>query len=613
MFGGQALREPFVAGVDRHQAGQTGIAGERLEHVLEAERLLMSAERAKHAAHELEVVRIVDRPAHRREIRRMRDIPRAEQLGVLGDVQRHVFALARPRCLARRSLERVARDDLDVEAVRERRRPHVRGVVDTGSAECSNHRIDDARIDERAVTRHANDGVCAERLRREPVALEHVVERPADHADATALSGRRERVVAWRGRRREGESGTVAAAPETRQQTGDQRLALDVGEHFLREAGRVGARLDDRNDVAVPGHRASLRGALHADSAFDPDRVFVIGEAGSNWRAGTPHRDRALAFALIDAAAIAGCDAVKFQTYRAESVYVPNAGESDYLADAGIKESILDIFRDLSMPYELIPDLAAHCESRGIEFMSTPFSLADLEAVDPYVRTHKVASFEISDVRLLEGVARTGKPVVLSTGASTLDDVEVALDVLKKNGAGPVCLLQCTSSYPAPPDSLNLAVIPQLAERFGVPVGFSDHSLDPVVAPVSAVALGAAVIEKHFTLHRALPGPDHAFAVTPDELAELVREVRLAVEMRGSGEKEIGAAEQELHDFAHRTVQAIARIRKGEQLVEHVNVAALRPGKQRSGVHPRELETLGGRRATRDIEVGDGIQPGDWS
>lgn len=347
-------------------------------------------------------------------------------------------------------------------------------------------------------------------------------------------------------------------------------------------------------------------------SFLTPDSVFVIAEAGSNWRMGTPDRDRKMAFALIDAAADAGCDAVKFQTYRARSTYVPNAGSSDYLADAGMDESINDLFRDLEMPYELIPHLATHCAERGVEFMSTAFSLDDLAAVDPHVRTHKVASFETSDVLLLGAIARTGKPVVLSTGACTLEDIEIALGVLRAGSAGPVCLLQCTSSYPAPPPSLNLSVIPELASRFGVAVGLSDHSTDPVTAPVAAVALGAAVIEKHFTLHRALPGPDHAFALTPDELAQLVRCVRLAAEMRGRPEKAVGAVEEELRDFARRTIQAIAPIARGDIFEESGNVAALRPGKQRSGVHPRELKALVGRRATRDIEVGDGVQAGDW-
>jgi N-acetylneuraminate synthase len=156
-------------------------------------------------------------------------------------------------------------------------------------------------------------------------------------------------------------------------------------------------------------------------------------------------------------------------------------------------------------------------------------------------------------------------------------------------------------------------VIPRLAARFDVPVGLSDHSTDPVVAPVAAVALGAVVIEKHFTLHRALPGPDHAFAITPEELRALVDSVRLATAMRGSEQKRIGAAERELFDFARRRVQATMPIAKGDVFEEGRNVAILRPGKQQPGVHPRLLETIVGLRATRDIPVGDGIRPGDWS
>ena len=251
--------------------------------------------------------------------------------------------------------------------------------------------------------------------------------------------------------------------------------------------------------------------------------AFVIAEAGSNWRAGTPERDLEMAFALIDVAVQAGADAVKFQTYRAASVYAPCAGESSYLAQLGVKRSINDILADLEMPYEMIARLAERCSERGIEFMSTPFSVADAEAIDPFVKRHKVASYEINHVRLLERLAATGKPLIVSTGAADGEDIAFGLATIKQANGGPVTLLQCTSSYPAPPDSLNLLAIPWLERTFGVPVGFSDHSLDPVVGPVVAVALGATVIEKHYTLSRRLPGPDHPFAIEPAELAAKTR------------------------------------------------------------------------------------------
>jgi N-acetylneuraminate synthase len=338
---------------------------------------------------------------------------------------------------------------------------------------------------------------------------------------------------------------------------------------------------------------------------------FVIAEAGSNWRMGSSKRDRAMAFALIDAAAEAGADAVKFQTYRPETVYAEGAGESAYLAEAGILEPIRDIFADLAMPYAMIPELAGHCASRGILFMSTPFSIADLEALDPYVAIHKIASYEISHLRLIERVARTRKPVLLSTGASSLADIAWAAATLREAGGGPLALMQCTARYPAPVGSLELGTIPVLKRTFAVPVGLSDHSRHPTLGPVMAVALGASVIEKHFTLANRLPGPDHAFAVTAGELADLVAAVRDAGSVVGTGVKDVQPIEQELFRFARRCVQATRPIAQGETIEEDVNAAILRPGQQRPGMHPRHLPQLAGRRARRAIPAGDGIREED--
>jgi N-acetylneuraminate synthase len=341
-------------------------------------------------------------------------------------------------------------------------------------------------------------------------------------------------------------------------------------------------------------------------------RVFVIAEAGSNWRMGTPARDRAMSRALIDVAVEAGADAVKFQTYRPETVYVPNAGTSDYLADAGVKEDIREIFADLAMPYSMIPELAEYCKSRGIMFMSTPFSVADFEQIDPYVSIHKCASYENSHLRLLERFGRSKKPLVMSTGASTTGEIAWALDTFRANGGREVALLQCTAKYPAPLEAANLAVIPRLRRLFGVSVGLSDHTRDPVFAPLAAVALGASVIEKHYTLDSRLPGPDHSFAVSADGLKQLVTAVRAAEALRGSGVKEVLGAEEELRVFARRGVQAVKAIAPGEVLREGVNVDILRPGKQRLGAHPRELSRLEGKKSARAIALGEGIRVGDW-
>jgi len=327
------------------------------------------------------------------------------------------------------------------------------------------------------------------------------------------------------------------------------------------------------------------------------ERVCVIAEIGSNWMVG----DRMeTARELIEKAASAGVDAVKFQTFKASTLYAPHAGKSDYLGDS---RDINEILRDLEMGYEQIPALAKMAREAGVEFMSSAFSVEDCKAIDPYVKRHKVASYENAYTPLLEYVAQTGKPILLSTGASYMAEIAYALSVLQ--GSGPVTLLQCAAAYPAEPASLHLRAMQTLHQAFGLEVGLSDHSLDPVMAPVMAVALGAKVVEKHYTLSRSLPGPDHAFSVEPDELAELVSRVRLAEQMRGDLEKRVCEQEKELFYFAKRACQATASIAKGE--VIGGNIALLRPGKNRKGSHPCCLEALLGKRAVRDIASGEGI------
>ena len=340
--------------------------------------------------------------------------------------------------------------------------------------------------------------------------------------------------------------------------------------------------------------------------------VFIIAEVGSNWRMGTPERDMKMAKTLIDIASEAGADAIKFQTYRAHSVYVPNAGNSDYLSNAGIKESINKIFEDLSMPYEMIPKLAEYSKKKNIEFMSTPFSVEDAKAIDPYTNYHKIASYEISHLRLIEYIASTGKPTFLSTGASNKEEIKWALETFFSNGGGKITLLQTTAKYPAPISSLNLKAMIDLKNEFDVDVGLSDHSTDTIIGPVIATALGASVIEKHFTLDKKLPGPDHSFALNPNQLKEMIRSIRDAEKCLGKGEKIVLDEEFELRDYAQRTIQCIKPISKGDIFVEGENVNILRSGKQRKGLHPRFLEKIQGRKSTRNIPIGDGVMEEDY-
>ena len=341
--------------------------------------------------------------------------------------------------------------------------------------------------------------------------------------------------------------------------------------------------------------------------------VYIIGEAGSNWRMGTPSRDRQMARALVDVAVETGCDAVKFQTYRPDTLYAPGAGTSDYLSDGGHREDIHALLADLAMPYEMLGELRDYAHGRGIHFMSSPFSVADARAVDPFVEVHKIASYEANHLRLLQFVARTGKPVVISTGASELGEIGAALEVLRGEGAGPLCVMQCTAKYPAGLDALNLRALGTLASRFKVAVGLSDHSTDPITGPVGAVALGARCIEKHYTLSKRLPGPDHVFALEPGELGAMVRGIRAMEQALGTGEKRVQAVEQELRSYAVRAIQARREIRKGEVLVEGEHFDLLRPGKNRPGMSPMRVDEVGGKRATRDIPAGDGIREGDFA
>ena len=318
-------------------------------------------------------------------------------------------------------------------------------------------------------------------------------------------------------------------------------------------------KIKDTGEV-FPIYRFTLRKQKNEQ---EKKHVFIIAEAGSNWRCGTSAKDVKMAKSLIDVAVEAGADAVKFQTYKPETVYVPNAGDSDYLSGAGIKESITEIFKDLSMPYEMIPLLAEYCQKQNIQFMSTPFSIADAKAVDPYVKIHKIASYEISHARLIEFIAKTGKPVIISTGGATYEDIEWAINHFYKNGGKIISLMQCTAKYPAPLSTLNLNVIPEFINRFNIPIGLSDHSRDPIIGPIGAVALGATIIEKHFTLNNKLPGPDHSFAIMPDELKQMVKAIRQIEHALGSGTKEIQAEERELRNFAQRSIQATKEINKG--------------------------------------------------
>jgi len=336
-------------------------------------------------------------------------------------------------------------------------------------------------------------------------------------------------------------------------------------------------------------------------------RTFIIAEAGSNWKCGSYEDDLKRAKELITIASNAGADAVKFQTYKPDSTYVHDPGKSKYLSNLQINDDVYDLFEKFSMPYEMIPELAEFCKKKNILFMSTCFSVQDAKEVDQHVQFHKVASYEINHVRLLEFLSKTKKPIFISTGASTYEEIDFAVNLVKNNGNDQICLMQCTSKYPCPIEALNLSVIPQMGSKYGLPIGFSDHSTDPVFAPILAVGLGATAIEKHFTLDRSLPGPDHAFALIPNELELMIKSIRNVELAKGSGKKEILDVEQELRKFATRSIQATKDIKKGEILEEGLNFDVLRPGNRTRGIEARFLSAVNGKKAKKEIKKGEGI------
>lgn len=334
----------------------------------------------------------------------------------------------------------------------------------------------------------------------------------------------------------------------------------------------------------------------------DGQPVYVIAEAGSNHNGSLEQARR-----LVDVAVQAGADAVKFQSFKAAKLYPRSAGESDYLK---VRKSIYSIIEEMEMPDDWVPQLAEYCRSVGIEFLSSPFDEESADLLNPYVNAFKVASYEMTHAPLVRHVARFGKPMIVSTGTATIDEVRAAVEVIRSEGNEDIVLMQCTASYPTPPEAVNALVIRTLHEQTGLPVGLSDHSRDPILAPVIATALGACVIEKHFTLSNRLPGPDHEFAIEPAELMQLVRSVRTAEQMLGHGRKEMLEVEAELHAFARRSIFATRPIRAGETLSRD-NIAVLRCGNLGKGLAPDELDSILGRVVAKDLVADSPIQLSD--
>ena len=339
-----------------------------------------------------------------------------------------------------------------------------------------------------------------------------------------------------------------------------------------------------------------------AGRQIGPDQSpYIIAELSGNHNGSL---DRALA--LVDAAAEAGVDAVKLQTYTADTITI-DVDRPEFRISGGLWDgrSLHELYREAATPWEWHADLFARARARGVHCFSSPFdptAVAFLETLD--TPAYKIASFEIVDTPLIRLVGAQGKPVIISTGVASLGEIEEALRAARLGGASGVAWLHCVSSFPAPPEQMRLSTIAALGAAFGVPVGLSDHSPGSTAA-VAAVALGACIIEKHLTLARADGGPDAAFSLEPDEFAALVRDCRMAHLALG----------QPIHDRAgigganalfRRSLYVVADIAEGECFSAD-NVRSIRPG---LGLAPRHLPDIMGHRATRALKRG---MPLDWT
>ena len=324
--------------------------------------------------------------------------------------------------------------------------------------------------------------------------------------------------------------------------------------------------------------------------------VYIVAELSANH-----NQDFERAVELLKAAKEVGADAVKLQTYTPDTLTIRSDSKYFRIEKGSLWEgkTLYDLYSEAYMPWEWQPKLKKIANGLGLDLFSTAFAPSAVDFLEEMeVPVHKVASFEIVDIPLTEHMARTGKPIILSTGMATLAEIEEAVQAARNAGATQIALLKCTSAYPAPPEEMNLRTIPHLAQAFNVPVGLSDHTLG-IAVPVAAVALGACIVEKHFTLSRDVPSPDSAFSLEPHEFKAMVEAVRVAEQALGEVHYKVGEREAKSRVF-RRSLFVVKDMKAGEEFTEE-NVRSIRPG---YGLPPKHLQDVLGRRATRDIERG---------
>ena len=326
------------------------------------------------------------------------------------------------------------------------------------------------------------------------------------------------------------------------------------------------------------------------------EKVFIIAELSAN------HNQKfELAVESIKAAKDCGVDAVKLQTYTADTITIDCYNEYFQIKQGTIWDGkiLYELYKEAYTPWEWQPKLKKLAEELGMICFSSPFDKTAVDFLESMkVPAYKIASFEITDIPLIEYVASKGKPVIISTGIANLDDIQLAIDACRKMGNEKIALLKCTSAYPTPLEEVNLLTIPDMKEKFKTLVGLSDHTMG-ISVPVAAVSLGARIIEKHFILDRNLGGPDAAFSLEPAEFKQMVESVREVEKALGKVSYELSKKVERNREFS-RSLFAVKEIKKGEILTDE-NVRSIRPG---FGLHPKFLNEVIGKKAKGDIKKG---------
>ena len=328
------------------------------------------------------------------------------------------------------------------------------------------------------------------------------------------------------------------------------------------------------------------------------NHVFVIAEAGVN------HNGKLeLAYKLVDAAKEAGADCVKFQTYITENDTAESCEKAEYQKTKQ-EESQFSLLKRLELSFDDFRKLQEYCQKKKILFLSTPFDIESfyfLESIG--MPMWKIASSEVENFQLLKAVARTHKPVILSTGMCDIQEIEETVKVLKRFNAGEISILHCNTQYPTPMEDVNLSAMKEIKDMFGCRVGYSDHTKG-IEIPIAAVAMGAQIIEKHFTLDRNMEGPDHAASLNPVELKQMITSVRNVEKAMGDGRKKISNSERGNRIAVRKSVFAKCNIKKGELLTEK-NIIAKRPG---GGMNPMRWEDVIGKKAIHDFRKDEMIE-----